>query len=273
VGEFEKPGNPCSGNSITVSFKTLLNTTSNPFSKPGQLIPADLDGNKITEILSIAEDGSWKVFRFVKGNKDPWMIIASGQSDALKQWDSRNNNFSVTAEHFLQKYPQDLLLSISGEKMKTVYTWSILRFDPVSRSFMSCVNEKQNYLGKTIGLDTLKPTDKFLTGTFDNSGKVKVFRYNRDWRFDLKEIRFNDTTFQIIANMDFSGYEKDFNPKYYEILSLWPARIIDPALTSLLVIGKNCKTRDSKDKECKEFIDIPALPGTLGVYSFRKTQK
>lgn len=273
VGEFERVENPCSGKMTIVSFKTLLNTTSNPFSQPGHLIAADLDGDKIAEILAIAEDGSWKVFRFEKGSKDPWLIMASGQSDGLKQWNSLNNNFSLIAGRFLQKFSQDLLLSICGEKAKPVYTWSILRFDPVSRSFISCYSEKQNYLGKTIGLETLKPSDKFLTGNFDNSGKVKIFSYNRDWRYDLKEIRFNDTTFQVIANMDFSGYEKDFNPKYYEILSLYPAKVIDPGLTSLLVIGKNCKTRDSKDKECKEFIDIPTLPGTIGVYSFRKAEK
>jgi hypothetical protein len=73
--------------------------------------------------------------------------------------------------------------------------------------------------------------------------------------------------------MDFSGYEKDFNPKYYEILSLYPASIIDPTLTSLLVIGKNCNTRDSQDKKCKEFIDNPTLPATIGVYSLQKTEK
>ncbi|MGA3013011.1 MAG: hypothetical protein ABSD71_03135 [Bacteroidales bacterium] len=273
LGEFEKQGSPGSGKIAPVSFKTLLNTTSNPFSQPEQLIAADLDGNKITEILAVDETGSWKVYRFEKGNKDPWLIMASGLSDEIKQWNSRNNNFNITAGHFLQRYPQDLLLSISGGKTKTNYTWSILRFDPVSRSFISCYSEKQNYLGKTIGLDTLKPTDKFLTGSFDNSGKIKIFRYNRDWRFDLKEIRFNDTTFQVIANMDFSGYEKDFNPKYYEILSLYPARIIDPTLTSLLVIGKNCNTRDSQDKKCKEFIDNPTLPATIGVYSLQKTEK
>jgi hypothetical protein len=273
VGEFEKPGNPCSGKFVTVSFKTLLNTTINPLSQHGQLIAADLDGDKITEILTIAENGSWKVLRFEKGSKYPWLMMASGQSDEMKQWNSQNINFNITPGRFLQKYPQDLLLSISSNKSRPVYVWSILRFDPVSHSFLSCFGEKQNYRGKTIGLDTLKPSDKFLTGTFDNSGKVKVFRYNRDWRFDLKEIRFNDTTFQIIANMDFSRYEKDFNPKYYEILGLCTARMLDPDLTSLLVIGKNCKTRDYRAKECKEFDENPALPGTLGVYSLRKTEK
>ncbi len=274
LGEFEKPGSTCSRKIIEVSFKTLLNTTNNPFAvRPGKLVAADLDGNKTTEILSTADDGSWKIFRFCKGTKNPWMIMASGKNDPLKQWNSRKYNFRIIPGRFLQKYPRDILLTISMEKSKQSHFWSLLRFDPVSRSFIPVFSEKQNYIGKTIGLDTLKPTDEFFSGIFDNSGKVKIFRYNRDWRYDLKEIRFNDSTFQVIANIDFSGYEKDFDPKYYEILRLFPAMLINPGLTSFLVIGKNCRSRDPKNKECKEFIDIPALPGIISVYSFRKTGK
>ena len=99
-----------------------------------------------------------------------------------------------------------------------------------------------------------------------------MFRYNRDWRYDLKEIRFNDTTFQVLANMDFTGYEKDHNPKYYEMLRLVPAMLVNPGLTSFLVIGKNGKN-DPKKKENKEFIDLPALPCSIQVYSIQKTEK
>jgi hypothetical protein len=251
----------------------LLNNTNNTiFPGKGHLIAADLDGNKITEILSTADDGSWKVLRLGKGNKEPWVVMASGQNDLLKQWDSLYN-FKIIPGRFLQKYPQDILLTISREKTKKGYFWSLVRFDPLSHSFISCFTEEQTYLGKTIGLDTLKPSDEFFSGNFDHSGKVKIFRYNRDWRYDFKEIRFNDSTFQVIANMDFSGYEKDFNPKYYEILWLFPAILVDPGMTSFLVICKNCRNRDPENNECKEFIDNPALPGITGVYSFQKTEK
>jgi hypothetical protein len=273
LGEFEKSGNTCSGKVVQVSFKTLLNTSKNPFTAThGHLIATDLEGNKFTEILSTSDDGSWKVYRYGKGNKDPWVIIASGPNDTQKQWNLHKYNYQITSGRFLQKYPQDVLLTVSREKSNFGCVYSLLRFDPASRSFVPCFPEKQKFLGKTIGLDTLKPSDEFFSGIFDNSGKVKIFRYNRDWRYDLKEIRFNDSTFQIIANMDFSSYEKDFNPKYYEILRLFPAMLVTPGLTSLLIIGKNCRNRDLKDNECKEFIDLPALPGIIGVYSFRKTE-
>jgi hypothetical protein len=271
VGEFEKIRDACS-DAAQASFKTLLKTTINPFpAGTRHLIAADLDGNKIAEILAIAENGSWKILRFDKGKKDPLSVIASGDNDPLKQWNNLKNDLRITAGRFLQKYQEDLLLTVSGDKSKAGYTWSLLQFDPASRSFVPCFNEKQNHLGKTIGLDTLKPKDEIFTA-FDNSGKVKVFRYNRDWRYDLKEIRFNDTTFQVLANMDFTGYEKDHNPKYYEMLRLVPAMLVNPGLTSFLVIGKNGKN-DPKKKENKEFIDLPALPCSIQVYSIQKTEK
>ena len=274
VGEFEKIRDACSGNAVKASFKTLWKTTNNPFpAGTGHLIAADLYGNNVTEILATAADGSWKVFRFDKGKKEPLAVLASGDSDPLKQWNNLQTDFKITPGRFLQKYPQEILLTVSGDKTKPGYSWSLLRFDPASHSFIPCFNEKQNHLGKTIGLDTLKPGDEIFTGTFDNSGKIQVFRYNRDWRYDLKEIRFNDSTFQVIANMDFIGYEKDFNPKYYEILRLVPAMLVNPGLTSFLVIGKNCKKKDPKEKECKEFIDTPELPGIIQVYSLQKTEK
>jgi hypothetical protein len=274
VGEFEKTRDACSGNTVHASFKTLLKTMINPFTAgTSHLIAADLDGNKITEILATAADGSWKVFRFERGRKEPLSVLASGDSDPLKQWNSQQNDLKITPGRFLQKYPQDILLTVARKKSKTGYSWSLLRFDLASRSFIPCFSEKQNRVGKTIGLDTLKPSDEFLTGAFDNSGKVKVFRYNRDWRYDLKEIRFNDSTFQVIANMDFTGYEKNFNPKYFEILRLFPAMLVESGLTSFLVIGKNCKKKDPKTKECKEFIDLPALPGTIQVVTFQNTEK
>jgi hypothetical protein len=273
IGEFEKIRDACSGSVVQASFKILLKSTVNPFSSAIHLIAADLDGNKITEILALSKDGSFKVARFDKGKKEPWMILASGSSNLLKPWGSGQNEFKITPGPFLQRYTQDLLLIVSGNKSMPCCNWSILRYDPANHSFIPCFSEKQNHLGKTIGLDTLKPSDEIFTGAFDNSGKIKVFRYNRDWRFDLKEIRFNDSTFQVIANIDFKGYEKDHNPKYYEILRLVPVNLITPGRTSFLVIGRNCKNKDPKEKECREFIDLQVLPGTIQVYSLRKSEK
>jgi hypothetical protein len=182
-------------------------------------------------------------------------------------------DYKISIGHFLPNYPQDILLTVWKEKKKHGYSYSLQRFDPGKNIFIPCFPEKQNYLGKTIGLDTLTPGDEFFTGNFDNTGKPRTFRYNRDWRFDLKEIRFNDSSFRIIANMDFQGFDKDRNPKYYEILRLFSGSLVKPALTSMLVIGKNCKQRDKSGQECTQFEDLKELPNTIQVYSLGQVKK
>jgi hypothetical protein len=285
AGEFDKV--KASSEKAAVSFKTVFKSKDNPFpSLKGQLVSADLDGNISSEILAITSTGSWKIFRFQKtengkrktedrGRKteDGFEVIASGNSDQFKVWDPKPENFKITPGRFLQKYQQDILLVVGQPESKNRTAWTLLRFDPIGLTFVPCFSPKQDNLGRTTGLDTLKPGDQFFTGIFDRSGKRKVFRYNRDWRYDLKEIRFNDSTFQVIANMDFTGYDKDFNPKYFELLRIVPGMLITPDLNSFLVIGKNCKKDDSKTKECTEFIDLPELPGAVEVYSIQKQDK
>jgi len=271
VGAFEKVRNGCSANSQT-TFNCLLKTKNNPFlSGASHLITCDLEGTRMTEILTVAADGSWKVFKLNIGKKEPFSLMAWGDGNTVKQWSSTQGEVKITAGRFLQKYQQDLLLTVSGNK-KSGYSWSLLRFNPATLSFISCLKDKQS-LGKTIGRDTLKPSDEFLTGQFEKNGRVKVFRYNRDWRYDLKEIGFNDSTFQVIANMDFTGYEKDFNPKYFEILRLFSSSLITPGKTSLLVIGKNHQKETTKGHESQKFIELPDLPDAIQVYTFKNTQK
>jgi hypothetical protein len=271
---FEKIKNKCPGNETKTSFKVLFNTLKNPFSsRKGHLIAADLDGNKQSEILDVSADGSWKIFRLEVTMKDPFRVIASGPLDLHSQWNSGGMDFKIYAGHFLGKYNQDILLTVGKEKTKYGFSFSLLRFDPVRNTMIPCFPEQQNYTGKTIGLDTLRPEDEFFTGIFDNTGKPKVFRYNHDWRYDLKEIQFNDTTFRVIANMDFSGYENDYNPKYFEILRLFPGILFKPGITSFLVIGKNCKQRDQAGNNCIQFEDLMALPNSIQVYSLGKTVK
>ena len=88
--------------------------------------------------------------------------------------------------------------------------------------------------------------------------ETEILRYNRDWRYDLKQIRFSDSTFRVLANIDFLGYENDHNPKYYEMLKIIPGNFTDAKKTSLMVIGRN-KTKPAAQ----------ILPDMIGVYSFQ----
>ena len=222
---------------------------------------ADLNGDKFTELLAVHPDGSWNIYSF-SGNLQHPSMIESGKSSTVAQWNTGKMEMNITAGSFVRKYLQDILLTVFREKGTPGYYYLLYRFDPGTRSFVSCFPEKQNHLGKTIGCDTLQPDDEFFVGNFDNSGVQRIFRYNRNWRYDLKEIRFNDTTFQVLANIDFTGYEKDHNPKYFESLKIFSGTFLKPDLTSFLLIQKNPRNKD-----------LRSLPEAIQIYSYSKTEK
>ena len=242
-----------------------LNWTSVLLDLPGisvnhetTIYATDLNGDKITELLIIKHDGSWKIYNIAVNTGKP-VTFESNEKTNLGEWKLPNSERKIFTGKFLQQYPFDILLTIIREKGKNSYSYILHRFDKTSLRFVSCFPEKQGHHGKTIGLDTLKPSDQFITGVFDNSGKTRIFRYNRDWRYDLKEIRFNDTTFQVIANIDFTGYEKDHNPKYFHTLSIFTGNFLAPNQASLLLIQKNHDKKDYK-----------MLPDAIQIYSLEK---
>jgi hypothetical protein len=254
------PGKAVNGNQLTwKAGKVILPWITEV--KGTTTVSADLKGDGFSELLAVRPDGTWKIFSFREGTVHP-VITGPGSPALVPGWNADNTEMKISAGKFLQKYSQDLLLTVFREKGKKEYSYSLVRFDPASGTFVSCFTGKNKPMGMTIGLDTLKPTDAFITGIFDNKGPRKVFRYNRDWRYDLKEIQFSDTSFRIIANIDFTGYAGDHNPKYFESLRIQPGMILYPNRPSLLLIQRNPANPGSK-----------ALPDAIQVYSFSNTDK
>jgi len=279
LGAFDPGKDVCSSgkdnqSAFNVIWKVPLQKAKTLGFKTGvELLSDDFDGDKISELITIEKNGSWVLFKFDNSQTNPIRVIASGKEKSVQEWQSKNTTFQVSSGRFLNNYNQDLILTIFKPENSGGFSYSLRRFDAVNRHFVPLFPEKQQYSGKTIGLDTLHPEDEFFTGLFDNSGKIKILRYNREWRFDLKEIKFNDSTYQVMANMDFKGYEKDFNPKYFDVLRIIPGIFLNPGRKSLLVIGRNCKTRDTLTNKCSVFQDLPFLPNTLQFYSFPNPKK
>ncbi|MEI6900930.1 MAG: hypothetical protein WCL00_13720, partial [Bacteroidota bacterium] len=143
-----------------------------------------------------------------------------------------------------------------------VASYLVKQFEPASKQF------KQLFAGKSIGRDTLKPSDQIFAGFNDAAGRSHTFRYNRDWRFDLKEIQFSDTTFRIISNVDFKGYEEDHNPKYYEKLMMVPGKFFSPGVTSFCVVAGNLKKWKGNAKTSTEWANLQGLPDKVQFYNY-----
>jgi len=239
------------------------------FNPARQLLAGDFDGNGISEILECSESGTWKMFRFqLKGKTGEWSLLAESRADQ-SDWSGAAMDVTLTAGHFIPGRAQAGILAVSRNGKERKCSYGLRYYSAASKTFNSFFSPKTGAEGRTIGIDTLKPEDRFFCGNFGVNATPMLMRYNRDWRFDLKEIRFSDSTFHIIHNLDFEGYPADHNPKYYEVLKLIPGRFTGNQ-ASFIVIGRNCRNKDFNGKDCDEYERNPGLPDFISVYSFLK---
>lgn len=234
-----------------------------------QVTSGDLNGNGTNEILLFDNQGSWKILQFSPaGSSGSWKTIASGEEYKVREWNRSLVDFKATAAPYLTTCKQDLILTRFRDLKTGKDAYTLLRFLPGDNKFVKVFHDAHGSLGMTIGIDTLKLSDQIFPGTFHPGKPVSFLRYNRHWRFDLNEICFNDSTFRILSSIDFKGYPEDQNPKYYEILKLYTGNWLKPDVTSVLVIGRNCKDPAYAGGNCSEYENLSDLPNMLQLYSF-----
>lgn len=226
----------------------------------------DLNGDGFTELLLFDQKGSWNLLRF-----DPaphtWSILASGEEYKNREWDAGTGTFFNWTGPFHKGYPGDEILTVQQDAHTGALNYTIFRYKPQEKKFVRIFPDRNHSQGLVLGFDTLYPGDHFWPVTWAD-GSSSILRYDRTWRFDLKDLVFNDTTFQILHKIDFSGFPDDQNPKYYEVLRLVPGNWTDPRITSLLVIARNCADPSYQGGICTDYEDLPALPSTLQLYLF-----
>ena len=249
LAAIDMPGAPCSASAPLQANLKILWKSDGP---ADALCAGDFNGDHRTEILETAADGSWKVMSFDQaGTPGKWKVIASDDRDPVMEWNSKGRDVALSSGRFIQDGASDQVLTVTKGKEDAKCSYSLRKFSLGRMKWEPLFPGKQDNLGRTVGLDTLKPADQIAP--LDNS--AGFMRYNRDWRFDLKRIIFSDTTFVIRSTVDFQGYEMDHNPKYYESLALVPGHFLSATGVSYLVIGHNAKER-RYEKILPDFIDL-----------------
>jgi hypothetical protein len=262
--------NPCAKGNAALKVKEIWTSASVAIGGTnivkGSAVVCDLNGDGISELFVPGKGGSWALFRF-DGNG--WTTMAQEDENKIKAWDPALSDFKIFAGKFSEKVNGDVLLTVFTDKLTKKLNYSMVKYAAGEKKFQPVFTACTGNIGRILGPDTLLPGDRFFTGHFMGAPGIQVLRYSREWRYDLKQIRFNDSTFQVLANVDFKGFDLDHNPKYFEILKLVPGRWISPTQASILVIARNCKEKNYRGTECREYENLPYLPNTLQIYSFQ----
>ena len=253
------PEKPCKSTGTLQSSLNILWKSPMP---AASVYAGDFNGDKRTCLLAISDNGSWKVMSFDSDGKTggTWKTMAAEEKQPISGWDRNVQESGISVGRFLPGLACDVVLTVTRGKSDGKYSYTLHKLNLPEKRWDPLFGEKQNHAGKTIGLDTLKPADLFFTVSRDGKN-TNIYRYNRDWRYDLKEIRFSDSTFTILSAVDFHGYDKDQNPKYYESLQLVPGCYLNPAAVSVLAVGHVAKSRQYQST-LPDFVHLYSLPAT-----------
>lgn len=199
--------------------------------KPHQIIPVKSSDNNKIQILIAEGSGALNLYATENEkwvHKTSYFVPEANTNKYYCQYVSGNFN--------MEKQPANLLLfyqdKTSGKAYYQLYE----------------INSKQKNLTKILHgnfdnqSDTLYPQNKFFICDIDNDGFSEFISYNDSRRHDFKIIACDKKGLYVVANIDFTGYDKDNNPKYYEFLSIASGNFAAKDMVGLmLVYGMNKK--------------------------------
>ncbi len=229
-----------------------------------EMIAGDFNGDAISELL-IPYRGGWRLCTFSAAGE--WETMAGKQTKKAPWSDDPSILPVLHSGKFLAGIRYDQVLAIMPPPSGG---YTLLRWDAANRDFRSCLAASNSSMGAATGLDTLKITDLFFTGSFLKGESGRVIRLNRDWRFDLKLLSFSAEQLEILYSLDFEGYEKDFNPKYYEVFIPVAGCFLSPDQEILLIHSTNCREWDEYGRKCRETENLYTLPDRTSLYILQK---
>ena len=143
-------------------------------------------------------------------------------------------------EHINAKILSDDFIDISGEELFTIVetpintqfkTYSFdLQFNP------KIVNKNTH---TKQGFDSLKISDTYISGIFDNSSYATLIKIDHTWRFDMKLLKLNAMGYNISSQAEYIGNENKNDPRFYPKSFVLSANIIGNKKNELIIFSSN----------------------------------
>lgn len=108
--------------------------------------------------------------------------------------------------------------------------------------------------------DTLFAGNDYFKCDINNDKMEELLSFSKGWRYDGKVISFNKGGYVIDANIDFAGYPKDHNPKYFEKLSVVAGNFMEKNTTSVFTFCGSLKNENSPSTD---------MPPYVGIFSYK----
>lgn len=160
------------------------------------------------------------------------------------------NNIKAFSGYFFNEKSKELLL-IYLQNRENKYEF--FYFDESEIRWKPSPNHENKSLE---AFDKLCFFNSFWVGNFYTDNLDRLLMLNLSERFNLKMVEFNRLTYNILANIDFTGFTKPQNPKFYETRRIICGNFIDNDMTDVMIFQDNKRT-------------IPEFKQKTEIYSFK----
>ena len=206
--------------------------------------------NKINKNIVLLDDiGNLHLLHYEKNS------MRSETTKMISEADMKNYKCKMVCGHFLNSGASDNLILFYSEKKSGRCFYKIYGLENKFQHFEALV---QGAFDNKC--DTLDPDNSFFKCDINNDKIDELLSFSNGWRFDAKLITFNKEGYVIGSNIDFTGYPKDHNPKYFEKLTMTAGNFIDKNTPAIVTF---C---GSANKEKVSFDDMTSY---LGIFSYK----
>ena len=242
LGFSELPSVHCADN---LNGSKMHELWSGEFGNQGKLLSADLTGDHKDELILTDPAGRYRAMTF---DGHDWKIIAENNSP----FPSLDSTSTQITGLFSRSGTMQLITCFMGE-------------DKIHTAFISLNGNKLKAID--LGIDNVFAPDDQLFRVQTKGKLDEIISFNHSRRFELKKIYPESRQFYISSTIDFRGYDKDQNPKYYEFPKIIPGNFTGSGL-EILCILRNCADVDFDGKHCRQFQKIQDLPDKIQLYKF-----
>jgi len=210
-----------------------------------QIEPFQMANKRNNDIALLDDFGNLHLLNYEKNSLKPETITIIPESDA------NGYDYKMVCGQFLNSGMNDNIIIFSSEKKSGRCFYKIFGSDKKNQRFEPLV--QGTFDNKC---DTLHPADNFFKCDFNNDKIDELITFSNGWRYDAKLVSFNKDGYIIAANIDFTGYPKDYNPKYFEKQFMVPGNYTETNTPAIFTFCGSEKRVPVSSDDMKPYIGI-----------------
>lgn len=155
-----------------------------------------------------------------------------------KPFSPENNNLKTFIAPFFAKNKYELLcIYLENTNCKYVF----LEYNSTSKTWDLSSKHSNKLLPSVDKIDFM--SDYFLVD-YNNDGLSELLQFSRNKKFSLKLISFDLMTYEILYNVNFVGFPKKQDPKYYEVTRFISANLVGDDCSEVVIFQDNINKVD-----------------------------